>query len=92
MPDIHQAPAPKPLPISQPHRTEDVFRQQNYNEGSLYQSATFDAMQDFLLTPLLREAVTYMLAHQVNNMRPENDYALGPLDMFLADITAAADW
>ena len=89
-PDIHQAPAPKPLPISQPRRMEDVFREQNYNEGSLYQSATLDAMQDFLLTPLLRKAVTYKLAHQVHNMRPENDYALGPLDVFLADIVA--DW
>ena len=72
-PDIHQAPAPKPLPIPPPHRTEDVFREQNYNEGGLYQSATLDAMQDFLLTPLFREAVTYKLAHQVHNMRPEND-------------------
>ena len=58
-PDIHQAPAPKPLSISPPHRTEDVYREQNYNKGGLYQSATLDAMQDFLLTPLLREAVTY---------------------------------
>ena len=49
-------------------------------------------MQDFLLTQLLREAVTYKLAHQVHNMRPENDYALGPLDVFPADIAAAADW
>ena len=49
-------------------------------------------MQDFLLTQLLREAVTYKLAHQIHNMRPENDYALGPLDVFPADIAAAADW
>ena len=49
-------------------------------------------MQDFLLTPLLREAITYKLAHQVNNLWPENKYALGPLDMFPASITDAADW
>ena len=89
---IHQAPAPKPLPIPPPRRTEDVFSDQNYNEGGLYQPSTLDAMQDFLLTPLLREAVTYKLAHQVHNMKPENDYTLGPLDLFPADIAAAADW
>ena len=49
-------------------------------------------MQDFLLTPLLREAVTYKLAHQIHNLRPEKDYALGPLDMFPAGIADAADW
>ena len=68
-PDIHQALSPKPLPIPPPRRTEDVFREQDYNEGGLYRSATLDAMQDFLLTPLLREAVTYKLAHQVHNLR-----------------------
>ena len=83
MPEIHQAPSPKPLPIPPPRRTEDVFRNQNYNEGGLYQPSTLDAMQDFLLTPLLCEAVTYKLAHQVHNMRLENDHALGPLDLFL---------
>ena len=91
-PNIHQAPTPKPLPIPPPGHTEDVFHDQNYNEGGLFQPSTLDAMQDFLLTPLLREAVTYKLAHQAHNMRPENDYALGPLDMFPADIIAAADW
>ena len=49
-------------------------------------------MQDFLLTPLLHEAVTYKLAHQIHNLRPEKDYALGPLDMFPAGIADAADW
>ena len=48
-------------------------------------------MQDFLLTPLLREAVTYKLAHQVHNLRPENEYALGPLDMFPAGIADATN-
>ena len=52
-PDIHQAPPPKPLPVPPLRRTEDVFQEQNYNEGGLYQPATLDAMQDFLLTPLL---------------------------------------
>ena len=75
-----------------PGGTEDVFKEQDYNEGGLYRSATLDAMQDFLLTPLLREAVTYKLAHQINNLRPENQYALGPLDMFPANIGDAADW
>ena len=49
-------------------------------------------MQDFLLTPLLHEAVTYKLAHQIHNLRPEKEYTLGPLDMFPAGITDAADW
>ena len=75
-----------------PRRTEDVFREPDYNEGGLYQSNTLDAMQDFLLTPLLREAVTYKLAHQVHNLRPENEYILGPLDVFPVDAAAAADW
>ena len=91
-PDIHQAPPPKPLPVQPPRRTEDVFREPDYNEGGLYQSDTLDAMQDFLLTPLLREAVTYKLAHQVHNLRPENEYILGPLDVFPVDAAAAADW
>ena len=91
-PDIHQAPAPRPLPVQPPHRTEDVFREPDYNEGGLYQSDTLDAMQDFLLTPLLREAVTYKLAHQVHNLRPEREYVLGPLDVFPVDAAAAADW
>ena len=91
-PDIHQAPPPKPLSVPPPHRTEDVFQEQNYNEGGLYQPATLDAMQDFLLIPLLREAVTYKLAHQVHNKRPENEHALGPLDVFPTDVAAAADW
>ena len=91
-PDMHQAPPPKPLPVLPPRRMEDVFQEQNYNEGGLYQPATLDAMQDFLLTPLLREAVTYKLAHQVHNMRPENEHALGHLDVFRTDVTAATDW
>ena len=91
-PDIHQPSPPKPLPVSPPRRTEDVFKEQNYNEGGLYQPATLDAMQDFLLTPLLREAVTYKFASQVHNMRPENEHALSPLDVFPNDIAAAADW
>ena len=41
--------------------------------------------------PLLREAVTYKLAHQVHNLQPENEYALGPLDMFPAGIADATD-
>ena len=48
-------------------------------------------MQDFLLTPLLREAVIYKLAHQVHNLRPENEHVLGPLDLFPDNIAAAAD-
>ena len=91
-PDIHQAPSPKPLPVPPPRQTEDVFREPNYNEGGLYQPDTLDAMQDFLLTPLLREAVTYKLAHQVHNLRPENEHVLGPLDVFPVDAAAAADW
>ena len=91
-PDIHQAPPPKPLPVPLPCRTEDVFQEQDYNEGGLYQPDTLDAMQDFLLTPLLREAVTYKLAHQVHNLRPENEHVLGPLDVFPVDAAAAADW
>ena len=91
-PDIHQAPPPKPLPVPPPRHTEDIFQEQNYNEGGLYQPATLDALQDFLLTPLLREAATYKLAHQVHNMRPENEYALGPLDVFPTNVAADADW
>ena len=91
-PDIHQARPPKPLPVTAPHSTEDVFQEQNYYEGGLYQPATLAAMQDFLLTPLLREAVTYKLAHQVHNMQPENEHALGPLNVFPTDVVAAADW
>ena len=91
-PDIHQAPSPQPLPVPPPHRTEGVFREPDYNEGGLYQSDTLEAMQDFLLTPLLREAVTYKLAHQIHNLRPENEYILGPLDVFPTDAAAAADW
>ena len=49
-------------------------------------------MQDFLLTPLLREAVTYKLAYQVHKLRPENEHVLGPLDVFPVDAAAAADW
>ena len=49
-------------------------------------------MQDFLLTPLLQEAVTFKLASQVHNLRPENDHALGPLDLFPDRIAATADW
>ena len=91
-PDIHQAPPLKPLPVSPPRRTEDIFQEQNYNEGGLYQPDTLDAMQDFLLTPLLREAMTYKLAHQVHNLRPENEHILGPLNIFPVDAAAAADW
>ena len=91
-PEIHQAPSPEPLPVSSPRRTEDVFGQRDYNEGGLYQPATLDAMQDFLLTPLLREAVVYKLAHQIHNLRPENEHALGPLDLFPDTIAATADW
>ena len=90
-PDIHQAPLLKPLPIPLLRRKEDVFREQDYNQGGLYRSSTLDAMQDFLLTPLLREAVTYKLAHQVHNLRPENNYALRPLDVFPAGIADAAN-
>ena len=49
-------------------------------------------MQDFLLTPLLWEVVTYKLAHQVHNLRPENEHVLGPLDVFPVDTAADADW
>ena len=91
-PETHQAPPPKLLPITPPCRTEDVFRTQDYNTGGLYQPSTLDAMQDFLLTLLLCEAVTYKLAHQVHNLRPENDHVLGPLDLFLDSIAATADW
>ena len=84
-PDIHQAPPPNPLPVPPPCRTEDVFREPNYNEGGLYQPDTLDAMQDFLMTPLLCEAVTYKLASQVHNLRPENEHVLGPLDVFPVD-------
>ena len=62
--DIHQATPLKPLPIPPPPRIEDIFRKQNYNQGGLYRSSTLDAMQDFLLSPLLCEALTYKLAHQ----------------------------
>ena len=91
-PDIHQAPPPKPLPVSPPRRTEDVFQEQNCNEGGLYQPDSLDAMQDLLLTPLLREAVMYKLAHQVHNLRPENEHTLSPLDAFPVDAAAAGDW
>ena len=57
-PEIHQAPSPEPLPVSSPRWTGDVFRNWDYNEGGLYQPLTLDGMQDFLLTPLLRKAVT----------------------------------
>ena len=89
-PDIHQAPPPKPLPVSPLRRREDVFQEQNYNEGGLYQPDTSDAMQDFLLTPLFQEVVTYKLAHQVHNLRPENQHVLGPLmfQCFLAGVIA----
>ena len=49
-------------------------------------------MQDFLLTPLLREAITYKLAHQVHNLRPDNNHALGPLDLFPNSIAATVEW
>ena len=49
-------------------------------------------MQDFLLSPLLRDAVTYKLAYQVHNLLPENEHILGPLDVFPVDAAAAADW
>ena len=91
-PEIHQAPSPEPLPTSAPRRTEDVFRHRDYNEGGLYQPSTLDAMQDFLLTPLLREAVIYKLAQQVHNLRPENEHVLGPLDLFPDTIATTADW
>ena len=91
-PDFHQAPPPKPLPDPPQRRTEDVFQEQNYNEGGLYQPYTLDAMQDFLLTPLLREAVTYKLAHQGHNLLPENEHILSSLDVFPVDAVAAADW
>ena len=42
--------------------------------------------------PLVRDCLLEKLAHQVHNMRPDSDYALGPLDMFPADIAAVADW
>ena len=71
---------------------EDVFQEQNYNEGGLYQPDTLDAMQDFLLTPLLREAVTYKLAHQVQNLRPEKEHTLGSMDVFPIEAAAAANW
>ena len=91
-PDIHQAPLPKPLPVPPPRRTEDVFQEPDYNEGGLYQLDTLDAMQDFLMTPLIRKAVTYKLASQVHNLQPENEHVLGPLDVFPVDAAAAADW
>ena len=91
-PDIQQASPPKPLRVPPLRRSEDVFQEQNYNAGGLYQPATLDAMQDFLLTPLLREAVTYKLAQQVHNMQPKNMHALGPLDVFPTDVAAAPDW
>ena len=91
-PEIHQAPSPELLPVSSPRRTEDVFRNRDYNEGGLYQPSMLDSMQDFLLTPFLREAVIYKLAHQVYNLRPENEHVLGPLDLFPDTIAATADW
>ena len=91
-PEIHQAPPPKPIPITPPRRMEDVFRTQDYNTGGLYQPSTLHAMQDFLLTPLLREAVTYKLAHQVHNLRPENDHVPGLLELFPDSIAATEDW
>ena len=91
-PEIYQAPSPKPLPIPPPRRTEDVLQEQDYNEGGLYRSDTLDAMQNFLLMPLLRECVTFKLLHQIHNLRPEKEYALGPINIFRAGIADATDW
>ena len=91
-PKIHQAPSPETLPIPPPRPTDDVFRNPDYNKGGIYQPSTLDPMQDLLLTPLLREVVTYKLAHQVHNLRPENHHVLGPLDLFPDSIAATADW
>ena len=35
--------------------------------------------------------MTYKLANQVHNLRPENEHVLGPLDVFHVDAAAAAD-
>ena len=42
--------------------------------------------------PFTHEDVTYKLAYQVHNLRPENEHVLGPLDVFPVDAAAAADW
>ena len=69
-PEIHEAPEPLPSPAQSSRREEDIFEERDYNQGGLYTSDTISALQDFLMAPLIREAVTYKLAYQVHNLQP----------------------
>ena len=91
-PEIHQAPTPLPLPLQAARRNESVFQARDYSEGGLYESETLSALQDFLMAPLIREAVTYKLAYQVRNLQPENQHVVTPMDMFPQEVIDAAGW
>ena len=75
---------PEPLPTLPVHREQDVFTEQDYTRGGLYETKTLSALHDFLLAPMLGEAVTYKLAGQVINLHPDNRQALTPMDVFPA--------
>ena len=91
-PEIHPAPTPLPLPLPATRRNESVFQARDYNQGGLYESDTLAALQDFLLAPLIREAVTYKLAYQVRNLQPGNQHLVTPMDMFPQEVIDAASW
>ena len=91
-PTIHPAPAPEPLPTQPAHRVHDVFSDRDYTKGGFYESTTLSALQDFLVAPMLRDAVTYKLADQVLNVRPDNRRALSPTDVFPAGVVDPTDW
>ena len=91
-PEIHQAPTPLPLPLPAARRNESVFDARDYNQGGLYESETLSALQDFLMAPLIREAVTYKLAYQVRNLQPGNQHVVTPMDMFPQEVIDAAGW
>ena len=91
-PEIHQAPTPLPLPLPTARRNESVFQMRDYTQGGLYESETLAALQDFLMAPLIREAVTYKLAYQVRNVQPGNQHLVTPMDMFPQEVIDAASW
>ena len=91
-PEIHPAPTPLPLPLPAARRNESVFQDRDYTQGGLYESETLAALQDFLMAPLIREAVTYKLAYQVRNLQPGNQHLVTPMDMFPQEIIDAASW
>ena len=91
-PGIHPTPEPEPLPVAPTRRNTFVFEDRDYTKGGFYEPTTLSALHDFLVTPLLREAVTYKLAHQIHNLSPNNQDALSPLDVFPTNIADPSDW